>query len=170
MNISVIGTGYVGLITGACLADLGFHVICVDNNRETIQKLQNLEKPIYEPGLEDLIKKNHSLRKLRFTTNIRRPLKTPKRSSYRGDTRLDDGKVDLRQVYAVANELANYMNRYKLIIIKSTVPVGTCQRIKKYIEDIGKSKNKSIEFDIVSIPNSLREGSAIRDFNFPDRL
>ncbi len=171
MKISVIGTGYVGLITGVCLSDLGFHVTCVDNNEETIQKLENLEIPIYEPGLEDLTKKNHSLNKLHFTTNIQEAIENTETIFISvGTPGLKDGSVDLGQVYAVADDLANYMNRYKLIVIKSTVPVGTCQRIKKHIEDICKSKNKSVEFDIVSNPEFLREGSAIRDFNFPDRI
>lgn len=171
MNISVIGTGYVGLITGACLSDLGFHVICADNNKETIQKLQNLEAPIYEPGLEDLIQKNHSLNKLHFTTNIQEAVENAETVFISvGTPGFTDGTVDLRQVSAAADDIANYMNRYKLIVIKSTVPVGTCRRIKEYIEAILKSRNKSIEFDIVSNPEFLREGSAVHDFNFPDRI
>lgn len=171
MNISVIGTGYVGLITGACLADLGMNVICVDKIEDVIKKLENSEIPFYEPGLEALINKNYLLKKLHFTTNTKDAVENSSSIFITvGTPSLKDGAVDLKYIYQAANEIANCMSSYKLIIIKSTVPVGTCKRIKRYIEDILKNANKKVEFDIISNPEFLREGDAISDFNFPDRI
>lgn len=171
MNISVIGTGYVGLITGACLADLGMNVICVDKNEDVIKKLENSEIPFYEPGLEALINKNYLLKKLHFTTSTTDAVENSSSIFITvGTPSLKDGVVDLKYIYQAANEIANCINSYKLIIIKSTVPVGTCKRIKRYIEDILKNANKNVEFDIISNPEFLREGAAISDFNFPDRI
>jgi UDPglucose 6-dehydrogenase len=171
LNISVVGTGYVGLITGACLADLGMNVICVDKNKDVINKLKNSEIPFYEPGLEPLIRKNNALKKLHFTTNTADAVENSSSIFITvGTPSLKDGTVDLKYIYQAASELADCINSYKLIIIKSTVPVGTCKRIKGYIEDILKNANKNIEFDIIANPEFLREGAAIRDFNFPDRI
>jgi UDPglucose 6-dehydrogenase len=171
LNVSIIGTGYVGLITGACLADLGINVICVDKNEDVIKKLENSEIPFYEPGLEALINKNYLLEKLHFTTNTTDAVENSSSIFITvGTPSLKDGTVDLKYIYQVANEIANCINSYKLIIIKSTVPIGTCKRIKRYIEDILKNANKNVEFDIVSNPEFLREGAAISDFNFPDRI
>lgn len=171
MNISVIGTGYVGLITGACLADLGMNVICVDKNKDVIKKLENSEIPFYEPGLEALINRNYLLKKLHFTTNITDAVENSSSIFITvGTPGKKDGEVDLKYIYQVAYEIANCINSYKLIIIKSTVPIGTCKSIKRYIEDILKNANKNVEFDIISNPEFLREGDAINDFNFPDRI
>lgn len=171
MNISVIGTGYTGLITGACLADLGMNVICVDKNEDVIKRLENSEIPFYEPGLEALISRNYLLKKLHFTTNTKDAVENSSSIFIIvGTPSLKDGSVNLKYIYQAANEIANCINCYKLIIIKSTVPVGTCKRIKRYIEDILKNANKNVEFDIISNPEFLREGAAISDFNFPDRI
>ncbi|NLB82057.1 MAG: UDP-glucose/GDP-mannose dehydrogenase family protein [Clostridiaceae bacterium] len=171
MNITVIGAGYVGLITGACLADIGMNVICMDKNKATINNLNKLELPIYEPGLEDLIKKNCLVNKLHFTTSTKKAIENSTAIFICvGTPSLKDGSVNLKYIYQAAKEIANYINSYKLIIIKSTVPVGTCQRVKSFINDIMKNTKKSIEFDIVSNPEFLREGTAINDFNFPDRI
>ncbi|NLV51083.1 MAG: UDP-glucose/GDP-mannose dehydrogenase family protein [Clostridiales bacterium] len=171
MSICVIGTGYVGLITGVCLADSGMNVICADKNEDLISKLQNGEIPFYEPDLEPLIKKNHSSGKLRFTTDITVAVENSSCVFITvGTPGLEDGSADLTYVYRAAREIAGCINGYKLIIIKSTVPVGTCKRIKSYIDDIIKKTGRNIEFDIVSNPEFLREGTAISDFNFPDRI
>lgn len=171
MNISVIGTGYTGLITGACLADLGMNVICVDKNEDVIKRLENSEIPFYEPGLDALISRNNLLKKLHFTTNTKDAVENSSSIFIIvGTPSLKDGSVNLKYIYQAANEIANCINCYKLIIIKSTVPVGTCKRIKRYIEDILKNANKNVEFDIISNPEFLREGAAISDFNFPDRI
>lgn len=171
MNIAVIGTGYVGLITGACLADLGMNIICTDKNEDIIKNLKEFDIPIFEPGLEALIKKNRLLNRLHFTTNAKEAIENSESIFVCvGTPSLKDGSVNLKYVYQAAKEIANCINSYKLIIIKSTVPIGTCQRIKNYVGDILKKANKSIEFDVVSNPEFLREGSAINDFNFTDRI
>ncbi len=171
MNITVIGTGYVGLVTGACFADLGMTVTCVDKNEELINKLQNSKLPFYEPGLTDLVRKNQLLNKITFTTDIKAAVEgTSSIFITVGTPSLDDGSVDLKYVFGAVNEIAGCMNSYKLIIIKSTVPVGTCKRIRAYMEDTLRSINRNVEFDIASNPEFLREGTAINDFNFPDRI
>lgn len=171
MNISVIGTGYVGLITGACFADLGMNVFCVDKDKDVIEKLKNSQVPFYEPGLEALINRNSSLNRLRFTTNTAEAVENSSAVFVTvGTPGLTDGAVDLKYIYQAVDEIANGMSSYKLIIIKSTVPVGTCKRIKRYMEDILKKANRIIAVDIVSNPEFLREGAAISDFNFPDRI
>ncbi|MGQ9645859.1 MAG: UDP-glucose dehydrogenase family protein [Thermodesulfobacteriota bacterium] len=168
MNICVIGTGYVGLVTGACLAEFGMNLICVDNDQGKINVLKQGIIPIYEPGLEALVVKNMREGRLSFSNSIEEAVKsslvifiavgTPSR---------EDGSADLRAAEEVATEIARSMNGYKVIVIKSTVPVGTARRLKKLIQD---HLPQPIPFDIVSNPEFQREGSAIEDFMRPDRV
>ncbi len=168
MNICVIGSGYVGLVTGACLAEFGMNLICVDNDQEKINLLKQGKVPIYEPGLESLVVKNMKEGRLSFSTSIEEGV----RSSLVvfiavGTPSNDDGSADLQAVEGVAKEIARTMNGYKVIVIKSTVPVGTARRLKKLIQD---HQPVPIAFDIVSNPEFQREGSAIEDFMRPDRV
>ena len=168
MKLCMIGTGYVGLVSGVCFSDLGNDVICVDRD---ITKVVNLEKgiiPIYEPGLEELVKKNYKNKRLKFSTNLDESIKksdiificvgTPSKKNGSG--------ADLSQVYSVAKEISKSINKYKIIITKSTVPVTTGDEIEK----IFKKKVSKNKFSIISNPEFLREGEAIRDFIYPDRV
>lgn len=168
MNICVIGTGYVGLVTGACLAEFGMNLVCVDNDQEKIDLLKRGTIPIYEPGLEGLVVKNMREGRLSFSTSIDEAV----RSSLVvfiavGTPSHEDGSADLRAAEEVAKEVGRSMNGYKVIVIKSTVPVGTARRLKKLIQD---HQNQPVPFDIVSNPEFQREGSAIEDFMRPDRV
>ena len=168
MNICVIGTGYVGLVTGACLAEFGMNLVCVDNDRSKIELLQQGKVTIHEPGLEDLVAKNMREGRLSFSTSIEEGV----RSSLVifiavGTPSNDDGSADLKFVEEVAKEVARYMDGYKVVVVKSTVPVGTCRRMKQMIKD---HQSQPAAFDIVSNPEFQREGSAIEDFMRPDRV
>jgi len=168
MNICVIGTGYVGLVTGACLAEFGMNLICVDNDIQKIDLLKQGKVFLYEPGLEDLVSKNMREGRLRFSLSIEEGV----RSSLVifiavGTPSRDDGSADLRFVEEVAEEIAQYMNGYKVVVMKSTVPVGTSCWLKQFIQ---KHQPRSASFDIVSNPEFQREGSAIEDFIRPDRV
>jgi len=168
MKICIIGTGYVGLVSGACFADLGNSVWCVDNNKEKIDLLNSNQVPFFEPGLKELVSKNFSSSRLKFTTNLKLAVRnsdiificvgTPTLKKSRS--------ADLRHVFKVATEVSKYINRFKIIVTKSTVPVTTGDKIEKLIL---KNKRKRL-FEIVSNPEFLREGEAIRDFRFPDRI
>ncbi len=168
MRVAVVGTGYVGLVTGSCLAEFGMHVTCIDIDKTKIDKLNKGQLPIYEPGLDAIIDKNTREGRLQFTTNFGESVKnnlvifiavgTPAR---------EDGSADLQYVDAVAKEIADNMNGYKVIVNKSTVPVGTGQRVKRIIKE--KTNNK-FKFDVVSNPEFLREGAAVSDFMRPDRI
>ncbi|MGB2601797.1 MAG: UDP-glucose/GDP-mannose dehydrogenase family protein [Candidatus Omnitrophota bacterium] len=168
MKLTIIGTGYVGLVTGACFADLGNEVICSDNDEKKIEVLNNGGVPIYEPGLEELVKKNREKGRLSFTTDIKMAVEssdvifvcvgTPPR---------DDGSADLTGIEKVSRVVAENMNSYKLIVEKSTVPVETGEWVKNTIETF---KKNGAEFDVASNPEFLREGSAIEDFMQPDRV
>ncbi len=167
MNICVVGTGYVGLVTGACLADFGMNVVCVDKDAEKIASLQRGHVPIYEPGLEEVIARNEGAGRLRFTTDLKAGIEealaifiavgTPPRA---------DGSPDLTFVRQVAEAVAEHMNGYKVVVTKSTVPTGT----GRMIEQIIRGKNGKYEFSIASNPEFLREGSAVADFLRPDRV
>jgi UDPglucose 6-dehydrogenase len=168
MNICVIGTGYVGLVTGACLAEFGMNLICVDNDSQKIDLLKQGKVSIYEPGLEDLVVKNMKEGRLRFSSSIEEGV----RSSLVvfiavGTPSNDDGSADLRAVEEVAKEVARSMDGYKVVVVKSTVPVGTCRQLGKLIQD---HQTRPIPFDVVSNPEFQREGSAIEDFMRPDRV
>ncbi len=168
MNICVVGTGYVGLVSGACFAEFGLRVTCVDKDRARIDALKNGRIPIYELGLEEMVNRNLREGRLSFTTEIAPAIEnslvifiavgTPAR---------DDGSADLSYVEAVAAQIASHLNGYKIIATKSTVPVGTGRRLR---EIIGQVRREKVDFDVVSNPEFLREGSAIEDFMRPDRV
>jgi len=168
MKLCMIGTGYVGLVSGACFADLGNDVICIDKDIDKIKKLKNGKIPIYEPGLEELVLKNYRIGRLKFSTNL-------KNSVIKSDiificvgtpTKKNNNTADLTQIYNVAKEITRSISKFKIIITKSTVPVTTGDEIEKIIS---KKKLKKM-FSVISNPEFLREGDAIRDFNYPDRI
>jgi UDPglucose 6-dehydrogenase len=166
MNITVIGTGYVGLVTGTCLADMGNHVICVDINEEKVKQMQQGKVPIYEPNLEELFHKNIAGDRLFFTTNLEEAIKDSTVIFLALPTPQDeDGSADLSYVEAVAHDLGKLIKDYKIIINKSTVPVGTSDRVKEIV-----SSYTDVEFDVVSNPEFLREGFAVNDFMEPERI
>jgi UDPglucose 6-dehydrogenase len=166
MNVGIIGCGYVGLTTGVCLAELGHNVVCVDNDEEKIKKLLSGVIPIFEPGIEKLIKKNR--RRIKFSTNIKDAVLDNEIIFIAvGTPSNPDGSPDLSYVENVSREIAKYLEKYKVIVEKSTVPVETAQWVKKTIE---KYKKNNVKFDVVSNPEFLREGSAINDFLYPDRI
>lgn len=168
MNIAVVGSGYVGLVTGTCFADLGVNVTCIDNDTRKISKLKDGKIPIYEPGLEEMVKTNVSEGRLSFTTDIAEGVTNSLVIFIAvGTPQGEDGSADLQYVDQVAKEIALNMTDYKVIVTKSTVPVGTGARIRKIIE---ANQKRKVEFDIVSNPEFLREGSAIEDFMRPDRV
>ena len=167
-KVSIIGAGHVGLVTGACLAELGNKVICVDNNEEKIASLKRGEMPIYEPGLEELVKRNVRAGRLSFTTSIKEGVDNSEIIFIAVHTPpKPDGEADLCYVEAVSREVAQTMDNYKVIVEKSTVPVETGKWISRTVK---LNNKKDISFDIVSNPEFLREGSAIYDFMHPDRI
>lgn len=171
MNITVIGTGYVGLVTGACLAYLGMNVLCMDRDENKIAMLKNLDIPIYEPGLEEIVRDTALSGHLSFTTSINEAVKFSDAIFIAVGTPTLPGNIpDTSYVIEAAKEIAVNMNRHKVIITKSTVPVGTGQIIRKEIESLLHERKKDIDFDIVSNPEFLREGSAVKDFMKPDRI
>ena len=166
MKIAVIGTGYVGLVVGACLADMGNDVICVDNNEEKLKKLEQGIIPIYEPGLEELVKSNVLENRLSFTSDIDMAVKKSEVCFIAVGTPQDeDGSADLHYVLGVAEEIAKAMNGYKVIVDKSTVPVGTAEKVAEIIR-----KHTDYDFDVVSNPEFLKQGNAVDDFLHPDRV
>ena len=168
MHIAVIGTGYVGIVTGACFAEFGVDVTCVDVDEGKIERLLNGVMPIYEPGLEQLVAKNSQAGRLRFTTDVRQAVEQALVIFLAvGTPPTDDGSPDLSFVEAAAASIADYMNGYKVIVTKSTVPIGTGEHLRKLIAERKKTK---ATFGIVSNPEFLREGAAINDFMRPDRV
>jgi len=168
MNICIVGTGYVGLVTGTCLAEFGMNTICIDTDSSKIATLSKGKIPFYEPGLENLVEKNVAQGCLRFSTEIKEGVQSSLVIFIAvGTPANDDGTVDLRYVEEVAEDIAKHMNGYKVVVIKSTVPVGTCQQIKEIIR---KKTPEAYNFDVVSNPEFQREGSAIEDFMRPDRV
>lgn len=166
MNIGVIGTGYVGLVAGACFAESGNDVVCGDINEKKIERLNNGEIPIYEPGLEEIIKSNKKAGRIEFTTDIKAVVEKSEIIFIAVGTPQDkDGSADLKFVLAVAADIGKYINEPKIIVNKSTVPVGTADLVRAEI-----SKHTKISFDVVSNPEFLKEGSAIDDFLKPDRV
>ena len=168
MKLCMIGTGYVGLVSGVCFSDLGNDVICVDKDQDKINNLQKGIIPIYEPGLEELVRKNYKNKKLKFSTDLDNSIKksdivficvgTPTKKNGIG--------ADLSQIYSVSKEISKSINKFKIIITKSTVPVTTGDEIEKILL---KKVNKN-KFSVISNPEFLREGEAIRDFIYPDRV
>jgi UDPglucose 6-dehydrogenase len=168
MHIGIIGTGYVGLVTGACFAEFGVFVTCVDKDQEKIKLLKKGIIPFYEPGLEDLVKRNVQQGRLEFTTKIARAVESSLVIFIAvGTPRRGDGSSDMKYVEEVATEIAKHIDGYKVIVTKSTVPVGTGKKIG---EIISKNLKERTDFDIVSNPEFLREGSAIEDFMRPNRV
>ncbi len=168
MDISIIGSGYVGLVTGACFADVGHHVICVDNDADKIKQLQAGEVPIYEPGLEEIIHRNVWARRLRFTGNIQEAVENSQIIFIAVPTpQLPDGDVDLSFVEKVAREIARVLTDYRVIVDKSTVPVKTGEKVA---ESVKRYNRHGVKFDVVSNPEFLREGCAVADLMHPDRI
>lgn len=171
MRIAIVGTGYVGLVTGTCFAEMGTDVYCVDVNEDKIEQLKKGVVPIYEPGLDEMVLRNMQAGRLHFTTNLKECLnKVEVLFCAVGTPPDEDGSADLKYVLEVAHEVGRYMERYILVVTKSTVPVGTAQKIKQAIQKELIQRNVSIEFDIASNPEFLKEGAAIKDFMSPDRV
>jgi len=171
MKIAIIGTGYVGLVTGACFAEMGVDVTCVDVNQFKIENLKKGILPIYEPGLEDMVQRNFNAGRLKFTTDLKSCLNVVDIVfSAVGTPPDEDGSADLKYVLEVARTIGANINRYILVVTKSTVPVGTAQKVKAAIQNELDKRNLTIDFDIASNPEFLKEGDAIDDFMKPDRV
>ena len=172
MNIAVIGTGYVGLVTGACFAELGNSVICADNNQEKVSRLKKLIMPIYEPGLEEVVRRNVKEKRLAFSSNIKEAIQKAQVIFIAvGTPSLPNGEADLTYVENVAKSIARNINGYKLIVEKSTVPVETGSWVEHTIKvNLPKGKKGKLHFDVASNPEFLREGQALSDFMNPDRV
>jgi UDPglucose 6-dehydrogenase len=171
MKITIFGTGYVGLVTGTCLAEVGNDVLCIDVDQKKIDNLNQGVIPIYEPGLEEMVKDNHQSGRLRFTTDAKMAVEHGLFQFIAVGTPPDeDGSADMQYVLAVAKTIAEHMTEYRIVVDKSTVPVGTADRVKNLIETSLKARGADIEFDVVSNPEFLKEGAAIGDFMKPDRI
>lgn len=171
MNIAIVGTGYVGLVSGACFAEVGIDVTCVDIDADKIEKLKEGKIPIYEPGLEDLVTRNTKAGRLHFTTDLRNCIdNTDVVFCAVGTPPDEDGSADLRYVEAVAREFGSMINRYTIFVTKSTVPVGTYKIVRRVIDEELARRGVSVEFDLASNPEFLKEGAAIKDFMSPDRV
>lgn len=171
MNIAIVGTGYVGLVTGTCFAEIGVDVTCVDVDEQKIGKLEQGEIPIYEPGLKELVLKNCKAGRLHFTTSLESVLdKVQVIFSAVGTPPDEDGSADLKYVLQVARTIGSHMNDYKLVVTKSTVPVGTAKKVRHTIQEELDKRGVSIEFDVASNPEFLKEGNAVKDFMSPDRV
>lgn len=171
MNIAVVGTGYVGLVTGTCFAETGVNVVCVDIDKKKVEMLRNGEVPIYEPGLDALLERNIDKGRISFTTSLEKGIKEADAVFIAVGTPPDeDGSADLKYVIGVAREIGQHMEDYKVVITKSTVPVGTSYKVKAAIEEELQKRGVRIPFDIASNPEFLKEGSAVDDFLKPDRI
>ncbi len=171
MNITIFGTGYVGLVTGACLADVGHNVLCMDVDKAKIEKLENGQIPIFEPGLESIVKHTVAAGRLSFTTNAEAAVKHGVLQFIAVGTPPDeDGSADLQYVTAVARSIGQYMDDYKVVVDKSTVPVGTADKVRAAVRSELDRRNLELDFDVVSNPEFLKEGAAINDFMKPDRI
>ena len=171
MKIAIVGTGYVGLVTGTCFAEIGVNVTCVDTNSEKIESLQKGMIPIYENGLEEMVLRNVKAKRLKFTTSLESCLNDVEVIfSAVGTPPDEDGSADLSYVLEVARTIGRNMNQYKLVVTKSTVPVGTARRVRAAIQEELDKRGVNIEFDVASNPEFLKEGNAISDFMSPDRV
>lgn len=171
MKITIFGTGYVGLVTGACLADVGHHVLCMDVDQGKIDKLKSGHIPIYEPGLESIVRHTVEAGRLSFTTDTEEAVAHGSLQFIAVGTPPDeDGSADLQYVTAVARSIGHYMDEYKVVVDKSTVPVGTGDRVKAAVRSELDKRGLELEFDVVSNPEFLKEGAAITDFMKPDRI
>lgn len=171
MRIAIVGTGYVGLVTGTCFAEIGVNVICVDTNCEKIEALKKGIIPIYENGLEEMVNRNVKAGRLKFTTSLESCLNDVEVVfSAVGTPPDEDGSADLSYVLAVARTIGQYMNKYLLVVTKSTVPVGTAQKVHNVIQEELNKRGVKLEFDVASNPEFLKEGNAVNDFMSPDRV
>ena len=171
MNIAIVGTGYVGLVTGTCFAEMGVDVTCVDVDAAKIEALRQGHIPIYEPGLEEMVLRNVEAGRLHFTTELTSCLQDVEVVfSAVGTPPDEDGAADLRYVLEVARTFGQHINRYTILVTKSTVPVGTAQRVKEVIQEELARRDVAVPFDVASNPEFLKEGAAIRDFMSPDRV
>ena len=172
MNIAIVGTGYVGLVSGTCFADTGANVTCVDVDAQKIERLMNGEIPIFEPGLDELVSKNVKAGRLHFTTDLASVLDDVQIVfSAVGTPPDEDGSADLKYVLQVARTIGQHMNHYLVVVTKSTVPVGTAAKVRHAIEEeLAKRGLQDLEFDVASNPEFLKEGNAIKDFMSPDRV
>ncbi|MFT6827441.1 MAG: UDPglucose 6-dehydrogenase [Roseivirga sp.] len=171
MKIAVIGTGYVGLVTGTCFAEVGIDVTCIDIDQKKIDGLKNGIMPIYEPGLETMVKKNHEKGRLHFSTDLAASIQDCETAFIAvGTPPGEDGSADLKYVLAVAKSIGENMNNYMVVVTKSTVPVGTAQKVKREVAEALKKRGANIQFDVASNPEFLKEGAAIADFLKPDRI
>lgn len=171
MKLAVIGSGYVGLTSGACFADMGSNVICVDKDIRKIEMLKSGQIPIFEPGLEAMVHRNMEAGRITFTDDLKSAVEQSQILFIAvGTPPEEDGSADLSHVLAAAKEIAGYMNDYKVIVDKSTVPVGTADRVKAAIQEVLSARGIDVNFDVVSNPEFLKEGAAIDDFMKPDRV
>ena len=171
MKIAIVGTGYVGLVTGTCFAEMGVDVSCVDIDRDKIEKLRRGEIPIYEPGLEDMVRKNAEAGRLHFTTDLASCIDDVEIVfSAVGTPPDEDGSADLRYVLEVARTFGRNIHKYTLMVTKSTVPVGTAHKVRAVIEEELAARGVHVPFDVASNPEFLKEGSAVKDFMSPDRI
>ncbi len=171
MNIAIVGTGYVGLVSGTCFAEMGSNVTCVDVDAQKIERLRRGEMPIYEPGLEELVHRNVEFERLHFTTDLTEVLDDVEVVfSAVGTPPDEDGSADLKYVLAVARQFGRHINKYTILVTKSTVPVGTAQKVKAAIQDELDKRGVQVPFDVASNPEFLKEGAAIKDFMSPDRV
>lgn len=171
MNIAIVGTGYVGLVSGTCFAEMGSHVTCVDIDTNKIEKLKNGIMPIYEPGLEELVKRNVEYGRLQFSTDLAQVLDDVEVVfSAVGTPPDEDGSADLQYVLAVARQFGQNIKKYTILVTKSTVPVGTAKKVKAVILEELNKRRVDIPFDVASNPEFLKEGAAIKDFMSPDRV
>ncbi|WP_405234283.1 UDP-glucose dehydrogenase family protein [Lentisalinibacter salinarum] len=171
MRLTIFGSGYVGLVTGACMAEMGNHVVCVDIDADKIKRLNKGEIPIYEPGLEPLVERNVEAGRLEFTTDIEKGVDHGTFQFIAVGTPPDeDGSADLKHVLAVAESIGKHMKEYRIIVDKSTVPVGTADKVRERVARVLAKRGLPLEFDVVSNPEFLKEGAAVTDFLKPDRI
>lgn len=171
MNIAIVGTGYVGLVTGTCFSEMGAHVTCVDVDEQKIENLKRGIIPIYEPGLETLVHKNTKSGRLQFTTRLEDVINhVDIVFSAVGTPPDEDGSADLKYVLEVARNIGRHLNHYIVVVTKSTVPVGTAKKVKAVIEEELQKRGANVEFDVASNPEFLKEGNAVKDFMSPDRV
>lgn len=171
MNIAIVGTGYVGLVTGTCFSEMGAHVTCVDVDEQKIEDLKRGIIPIYEPGLETLVHKNTKSGRLQFTTRLEDVINhVDIVFSAVGTPPDEDGSADLKYVLEVARNIGRHLNHYIVVVTKSTVPVGTAKKVKAVIEEELQKRGVNVEFDVASNPEFLKEGNAVKDFMSPDRV
>ena len=171
MKVTVFGSGYVGLVTGACFAEAGNQVVCVDIDVDKVARLEHGEIPIHEPGLDEIVRRNHAKGRLRFTTDAEEGIAHGLFQFIAvGTPPEEDGSADLSHVLAVAETIGRHMTEYRIVVDKSTVPVGTADKVRERIEQTLGERAVKVEFDVVSNPEFLKEGAAVADFMKPDRV